>query len=55
MDMLKKTLKIFLELLLCHVYTMHEDVALALALALDAYDENLTLGALICEEVFNTL
>ena len=44
MDILKKTLKMFLELLLCHVCTMHEDEALALAL--DAYDENLTLGSL---------
>ena len=47
MDILKKTLKMFLELLLCHVCTMHEDEALAL----DAYNENLTLGSLSCEEV----
>ena len=53
MDILKKTLKMFLELLLCHVCTMHEGEAVALSL--DAYDEKLTFGALICEEVFNTL
>ena len=47
MDILKKTLKMFLELLLCHVCTIHEDEALVL----DAYDENITLESLSCEEV----